>query len=273
MKPPVKRAARAARNALTVVREPLYAQPGNYYSPTSNRQDAERAISWLNLNAPVGVNLREDEQLALLAELGPLTVPGGRYDRGNDQYGPADAAVLAGMLNHIQPNEVIEVGSGWSTAVMLESEQKFDIACIEPYPDRLFARLQPGDEYRLEVLGGGAQDWSVEWFSQLEPGDVLFIDSTHVLKPGSDVAWLYLHVLPTLAPGVWIHIHDIFWPFEYPEVWLQQRRDWTELYLLRALLTGSEMFQVELFTNMLFGLGELRVGGLAPSSIWLRKTR
>ena len=106
------------------------------------------------------------------------------------------------------------------------------------------------------------------------PGDVLFIDSTHVVKPGSDVVWLFLHVLPRLAPGVVVHVHDIFWPFEYPPEWLAERRDWTESYLLHAFLAGNREWEILLFSSWLWArhpeLVPSRLDGV-PGNIWLRK--
>lgn len=231
---------------------------------------------------PVGVDLREDAQLELMGKLRPgLERPKfDRYQPGSDQYGLPDAAMLQAMLIHYQPRHVVEVGSGHSTAVMLDTADQHDvparITSIEPYPRRLLATMRKGDKNVVDLHPHPVQNMHLTRFTSLGPGDVLFIDSTHVLKPGSDVAWLYLHVLPRLAPGVLVHVHDIFWPFEYPETWLRQRRDWTELYLLRAMLTGSAMWEVVMFSSWLWREHpELIPEGLrepGPSNIWLRKT-
>jgi hypothetical protein len=92
----------------------------------------------------------------------------------------------------------------------------------------------------------------VSAFSELEAGDFLFIDSTHVVKAESDVVWLFLHVLPHLKPGVIVHVHDILWPFEYPEEWLRERRDWTEGYLVHAFLAGNAEWEILLFSSWLW---------------------
>lgn len=274
----IRRTAHLVRDAATLARTPAYARPGHFYSPLSNVTDVRRAQAWLDAE-PVGVDLRADTQLTLFSELRPA-LEGPKFDRyqpDSDQYGRPDAAVLQAMLRHHRPHRIIEVGSGHSTAAMLDTADEFyvpgRITCIEPYPDRLLAALRPGDDVELHRLP--VQDVDLTHYADLEAGDLLFIDSTHVLKPGSDVAWLYLHVLPRLAPGVLVHIHDIFWPFEYPETWLAQRRDWTELYLLQALLTGSSMWQIEMFSSWLWRThpdlvpADLRDPG--PSNIWLRK--
>lgn len=277
-----KRVARAGSHGATLVRQPAYARPGHFYSPISTAADAVRATAWRDQRDIAGVDMREAEQLSLASLLAAQwnETPTVRYDPGNDQYGPADAAVLHSMLRHLRPKRLLEVGSGHSTSVALDTAERdgldLRITCVEPYPDRLLSRLRPGDLDRLELIRTGAQDVPMNTFTALESGDVLFIDSTHVVKAGSDVVWLFLHVLPRLQPGVIVHVHDIFWPFEYPQRWLEERRDWTELYLLRAMLMGSTMWQIELFSNWLWlehpdAVPEhLRAG--EPGSIWLRKT-
>jgi len=242
-------------------------------------------MRWGKMTDLPGVDLRCEEQLSLADELAQmweqLPMRDGRYQPENDQYGVADAAMLHAMLRKHRPKRILEVGSGHSTAVMLDTVERFgvdaQITCVEPHPERLLSTLRPGDRERVVLHTTIAQDVPVKQFCSLRAGDLLFIDSTHVVKPGSDVVWLFLHVLPALAPGVLVHVHDIFWPFEYPEVWLQQRRDWTELYLLRATLSGTSMWQIEMFSSWLWNQhpevipAHLREPG--PSNIWLRKLR
>lgn len=108
-----------------------------------------------------------------------------------------------------------------------------------------------------------------------DPGDLLFIDSSHVAKAGSDVCWLLLHVLPRLKPGAVVHLHDIFWPFEYPAAWLREHRDWTEDYLLNAFLPGNTSWEILWFSSWIWRCHSevvpehLRAAD--PGSIWLRK--
>jgi len=123
----------------------------------------------------------------------------------------------------------------------------------------------------------GARRQPEELVSGLEPGDFFFIDSTHVVKAGSDVVWLYLHVLPLLPPGAIVHIHDVFWPFEYLDDWLREGREWTEIYLLHAFLMYNADWEILLFGSWLWHEHpELVPADLAasqPGSIWLRRTR
>lgn len=148
--------------------------------------------------------------------------------------------VLHTMLRHLRPARVIEVGSGWSSACMLDTDDLFldgatEITFIDPEPERLESLLR-GDELepRVTIHRCRVQDVDPGLFGALEAGDVLFIDSSHVVKAGSDVIQLALDVVPTLPAGTFVHIHDIPWPFEYPKLWAEQRRWWSEAYLVRA---------------------------------------
>jgi hypothetical protein len=116
------------------------------------------------------------------------------------------------------------------------------LVSIEPYPNDVLRRGFPG---LSQLIPRKVEEVGSEIFSQLQPNDILFIDSSHVVRMGGDVNFLFLEVLPTLAQGVLIHIHDIFFPYQYPKEWvLGQHRFWTEQYLLQALLTGSKQFEV-----------------------------
>jgi hypothetical protein len=175
---------------------------------------------------------------------------------------------------------VLEIGSGHTTALALDTAAAsglgdLELSCVEPYPERLLSLLRDGDPVTL--VSRPVQDVPLTAYEALEPGDVLFIDSTHVAKAGSDVVWLYLQVLPRLAAGVVVHIHDVFWPFEYPEAWLREGRDWTENYLLHAFLVGNADWEVVLFSSWLWkehpSLVPDALASEEPGSIWLRKTR
>jgi len=275
------RGVRTARAVRAAVSRPTYVAPGHFYSPLTSDADVARALTWSG--AP-GVDLAETGQLQLAAKLTPdmqAPLAGPRYRAVNNMYGPADASVYRAMLRQFRPQRVIEVGSGYSTAVALDVAHEDDglpaleITCIEPYPERLLGLLRPGDHDRVAIIPEPVQGVEVSAFKQLEPGDFLFIDSTHVVKAGSDVAWLFLHVLPHLKPGVIVHVHDLFWPFEYPEEWLRERRDWTEAYLVHAFLAGNADWEILLFSSWLWSChSDLIPGHLAsdgPSALWLRR--
>lgn len=279
----LRRAVRTARAVRAVVAQPPYVTPGHFYSPLTTDADIRRSLGWTD--AP-GVDLREEEQLALAARMRPwLTgpVPGPRYAPDNNMYGPGDAAVLRAMLAHLRPARLIEVGSGYSTAVVLDEVEAdhelsgLEVTCIEPDPERLLGLLGASDRERVTLLRQPVQEVALDTYTRLGPRDVLFIDSTHVVKAGSDVVWLFLHVLPMLSPGVVVHIHDVFWPFEYPGEWLRQRRDWTEAYLAHAFLLGNSGWHIQFFSSWFWQCHpELVPQALVPEkpgSLWIRKVR
>lgn len=275
------RMIRTARAVPASILRPPYVAPGHFYSPLTSTSDIGRALSW---PGDLAVDISEDAQLALAHSILPIVaspLPGPRYASPNDLYGPADAAVYRAMLHHFEPSRIVEVGSGYSTAVALDESDavnglsQFDITCIEPYPRRLLRLLKSDDRTRIHIIRQPVQELDLATYARLKSGDLLFIDSTHVVKSGSDVVWLLLRVLPRLAPGVIVHIHDVFWPFEYPAPWLNERRDWTEIYMLHAFLAGNRDWEILLFSSWIWHCHpELVPGHLAteePSSIWLRR--
>jgi predicted O-methyltransferase YrrM len=281
--PLIHRVVQTARAVRAVTVRPPYVAPGHYYSPLTTDADTRRAQQW---DGAPGVDLAEDGQLKLAQRMQPILAehaPGPRYTAANNMYGAGDAAVYRGMLTEIRPRRIVEVGSGYSTALTLdEADANPDLAelritSIEPYPDRLLGLLRPSDSGRVTLIRKPVQDVSLSTYEQLTSGDVLFIDSTHVVKAGSDVIWLFLHVLPRLAAGVVVHVHDVFWPFEYPASWLEQRRDWTEAYLVHAFLVGNADWEVLLFSSWLWQCHPERIpaplAGEVPGSLWLRKVR
>ncbi len=239
-----------------------------------------------------GIALDEPMQLALLEDLKvfydemrfPRERSGAfRYWYENPAYSYSDAIFLHCMIRHARPKRIIEVGSGYSSAMTLDtSELHFggSIRCtfIEPYPELLYGLLRPGDRERIEVLPVRVQDVPLARFAELERGDILFIDSTHVAKAGSDVPYLYFQVLPRLKSGVLVHIHDIFTGFEYPEPWVFEGRNWNEIYVLRAFLMFNRSFRILLFNTFLEQRHRAWFSAKMPlclqnegGSIWLRR--
>ena len=178
-----------------------------------------------------------------------------RYNYENQWFGAADAVALHCMLRILKPKKLIEVGSGFSSAVTLDTneyylENKMKISFIEPYPERLKRLLRTDDNIELYVKE--LQDVPLNCFEKLEEGDILFIDSSHVSKVASDVNYLIFEIFPRLNKGVYIHFHDIFYPFEYPEKWIMvDGFIWNELYLLRAFLQNNPKYSIQFFQSML----------------------
>ena len=197
-----------------------------------------------------GVDLRLGQQVALLDELGPALARwpygdeagrrGLRYQTDNDFFGWTDSQLWYALLATRRPRRVVEVGSGWSTALLLDACDRegleTTVTAIEPFPERLRSVMRDGDADRITVRQHKVQDMPADELADLHAGDVLFVDSTHVAKIGSDVNHLVFDVFPRLPPGVLVHVHDIAYPFEYPQEWVEEGRAWNEAYLLRAFL-------------------------------------
>ena len=228
-----------------------------------------------------GINFRWDDQLALLNELteyrDELSTLEFNFDNGF--FSGFDAAIYYSMIRHLKPQRIIEIGGGHSTqlaAKALTSNGSGKLICIEPYPERLNS-FGPG----LELIQKRVEEIDVDFFSCLEANDILFIDSSHTVKFGSDVCFEFLEILPRLAPGVWIHVHDIFFPHDYPAEWLIGRRmALNEQYLLEAFLSYNERFQVALANYWLCLDNRDQAARLWPnaltanygaSSLWMRR--
>lgn len=172
----------------------------------------------------------------------PATESGFSLD--NHYYTTPDAEVLYAIVQMYRPRFVVEIGSGNSTLLFRQAITDADLSAqlvsIDPEPRRNVAK-HADVSVRERVEGSGARDW----FSKLQANDILFIDSSHEIKPGNDVLLLLLKIVPSLAPGVLVHIHDIFLPYEYPKEWvIKERWNWTEQYLVQALLQDSNRFEV-----------------------------
>jgi hypothetical protein len=290
--------SRRARLALAarIVRDrgTLHVPPGHPYSPIPSGRDVARALRRANdatASLP-GIDLREAAQLELLERLLPLypglpfqDAPGRhRYHYDNEFFTYSDAIGYALLLRRLRPRRVVEVGSGYSSALALDVDELFlggqtGFTFIDPDPRRLRDLVPPAElEGRLEARP--VQDVPPGCFEALRADDVLFIDSSHVMKAGSDVQYLLDEVLPRLAPGVHVHIHDVFFPFEYPPGWLTTGCAVNEAYAVRALLQHSSAYQIVLFNSFLERFHRdwfathmpLVLAGAYPAGgIWLRR--
>lgn len=252
----LRRAASGARRVRSAIAQrrggvPQLFPPGAFYSPVVDTDtvlrspDADR-IWPRTVEDPAGIDLRADAQLSLLAGLGAHPLPtepdgaGPAYDPTNEQFPPHDAAALHALVRHLQPRRMVEVGCGWSTTVtaraIRDAALPTTLTCIEPYPRDFVHDIVEIAELRVEKV----EHTPFEIFGQLGAGDVLFIDSSHVAKTGSDVVHQLLEVVPRLAAGVVVHVHDIFLPEDYPRGWVAAGFNWNEQYVLQALLVGND---------------------------------
>lgn len=237
--------------------------PVHYYSPVPDLDDLKRRDVWSRRSDLPGVDFRPEAQVAYLLELGvkygqecawpaePANNPSEFYTE-NMSFGFGCAAAAHCIIRDRKPKRLIEIGSGRSSLVLSaalefnesDGAQPAEYTVVDPYPSPLL-EVVPGTRptviaERVEVIDAG-------FFEQLERGDILFIDSGHVVRIGGDVNFLVLDVLPRLKPGVVVHFHDIGLPYEYPEVYATNpafRMLWTEAYLLQAFLACNSEFEV-----------------------------
>jgi hypothetical protein len=237
--------------------------PGHFYSPIVDPAEliGQEARLWPDNPQILGIDFDPAGHERLLREVFPLFLPYYDYPEHleesdqlasfftqNSQFSWLDSRTLFVLLNAWKPKRFIEIGSGFSTLLTADVSVRFlggvvDLTCVEPYPREFLRQGVPGVNRLIEEK---VQAVPLSVFEQLEAGDVLFIDSSHVAKTGSDVNHIYFEILPRLAKGVLIHIHDVHFPHDYPEEWvLTENRSWNEQYLVRALLMYSTAFKVK----------------------------
>ena len=272
-------------------------QEFGYYSPVNELDflSSNRDL-WHDRALPVGIEWDFDAQLAELARIAPLAgelrdvpdpAPAGppAYHWENDFWRGIDALVHYSLLRHRKPARVVEIGTGWSSLLMAralganeaEGSPATQVTQIEPYPrEELLASLP--SHWTSQVLPLQRADLSA--FEALEAGDVCFYDGSHVSKIASDVNWFFFEVLPRLKPGVLVHLHDIFWPEDYPDEWVMKRgQTWNEQYVLQAFLMYNPQFRVVLANHALVhlhpGAVNAAFGDITPlgtgGSVWLER--
>ncbi len=235
-----------------------HVRPIHYYEPlpdfhhiTPEQITRKREYLGIDFNIKGQVELFEHLGKAYKHEIDELASEKSSegFNFQNDYFAGIDAALYYSLIRYLKPKQIIEIGSGYSTRIaakavgqnMNEGTRGY-LACIEPYPQpRLLEANLP-----IELVQKKVEDVSSDFFSRLSSNDILFIDSSHVARFGSDVCYEILEILPKLPKGVWIHIHDIFFPHDYPVDWLINKRiAFNEQYLLEAFLSFNNSFKVK----------------------------
>ena len=234
----------------------------NFYSPIPDTRTLKENL-WSRHPELVGVDLNEKKQLELLSLfMSRFKIKYDKFPRNrtstlheyyvnNGFFGSVDGEILYCMIRRFKPRKIFEIGSGYSTYLsaqaILENREEDDgyeceLVAIDPYPNDV---SKAGFQGLSKLIPEEVQDIPLSQFSKLMENDILFIDSSHVLKIGSDVQYEYLEIIPKLNKGVIIHAHDIFLPAEYPKEWvLKKYIFWTEQYLLKAFLAFNDSFEV-----------------------------
>jgi hypothetical protein len=269
---------------------------GHFYSPVVDMDEAKKDQHriWSEKLDVLGVDFNESAHRSFLTETFPSLfgaydypeeLPAGAPDHQfytrNSQFSWLDSRTLFVMLRRFRPARMIEIGSGFSSLLTADVNCRhlggvLHFTCVEPYPRPFLLAGVPGI---ARVVQQRVQDVPLREFEPLQAGDILFIDSSHVSKTGSDVNYIVFEILPRLRRGVIVHFHDIFLPAEYPRDWvIDERRSWNEQYLVRALLMRSSMLEVLFGCSFAFHrfpelvrqcLGGKLYGG---GSLWLRIT-
>jgi Methyltransferase domain len=284
------RAAVRAYRALRTVAERFGLQIvlKTYYSPIPDLALLPES-TWETASAMAGVAFDLDAQAAFLLEqlapelsaFEPTGTPGHAYETGNASYPLPDARLLYAMIRFLRPSRVVELGSGQTTRVIAKAcldnardGRATTLKAFDPFPTAVDESL-PGLN---DLIRSPAQLIPGDIFAELEAGDVLFVDTTHTVKIGSDVNHIILNVLPLLAPGVIVHFHDVCLPYEYPRyLFTDYALYWSEQYLLQAFLIMNSSFEVLVATNALCrdrpdtaAKSGLAQPGQSGSSFWIR---
>jgi hypothetical protein len=267
----------------------------DYYSPVPNLEllpddiwDRRSKLGGVDLRVEAGIELIENELAEYVREFdvsleGPASP--GKFVLRNGNYESVDAELLYAMLRARKPRLVMELGSGFTTLLIGKAARRNASEGAEtrhlaydPFPRAQILGEAPPPPTRFEPIS--ATDVPLDAFAQLSAGDILFVDTTHTVKLGSDVNYLVLDVLPTLAPGVIVHFHDIFLPWEYPRQWFEEMQYyWAEQYLLQAFLAYNNEFEVlipaaavakELPDRLAAAVPSFSPGN-RPGAIWLQR--
>ena len=234
----------------------------NYYEPVFDF-DTLKYDLYSKRNLP-GINLNINEQIKLLNnlnyydELKKLNFNeqsnNSRFYIKNNFFEGGDADIYYQMIRYFKPKKIIEIGSGYSSLIAIEAirnnknKENFEtnITCIEPYENKWL------EETGIRVIREKVEDVEEDLIIDLKKNDILFIDSSHVIKPQGDLLKIFLEILPKLEKGVLVHIHDIFTPRDYPSKWLNdENRFYNEQYLFEAIMDHSSRYKIICSLNYL----------------------
>ena len=240
----------------------IFPLTSNYYEPSFNFDNLKKNLSEKR-NLP-GINFNIENQIKNLKqldykkELENLNLknnsPNFNFNIDNNFFEAGDAEIYYQMIRYHKPKKIIEIGSGQSSLIAMEAinnNKQIDnfiteLTCIEPFENKW---LEKND---IRVIRKKVEEIDTDIFTDLNKGDILFIDSSHVIKPQGDIVKIFLEILPKLKSGVIIHIHDIFSPRDYLENWLKiENRFFNEQYLLEGILDNSSRYKIMLSLNLL----------------------
>lgn len=226
-----------------------------YYDPIVWAKDLRNPLTQPRYLPGVELNvvdqlriLKQFDYKSELTDIPTINCGDGKFYYFNEFFGPGDAEFLFNMIRYYKPRRIIEVGCGFSTlmsqyAISKNMEDDHLYRClhiaIEPFENPWL------DNIDVRLIRKKIEKLDINFFSCLEENDLLFIDSSHTIRPQGDVCFEYLQLLGSLQPGVLVHIHDIFTPRDYPEAWvLKENRLYNEQYLLEAFMSYNPQYSV-----------------------------
>lgn len=254
-----------------------HVRPIHYYEPLPDFREIpatpvprRREPPAIDFSLPAQVTLLQRLGAQYAGEISALASGAGAFDFHNPYFAGVDAAAYYALVRDLKPAHVVEIGGGYSTRLAhaaLEQNRaersSAQLTCIEPDPQpRLLEAALP-----IRLIRQRVQDVPADVFAELAPRDILFIDSSHVVTYGSDVCHEVLEILPRLEAGVWIHIHDIFFPHDYPDEWLSRRIAFNEQYLVEGFLSFNRSFAVRASTHWLCLDHPRAVDALCPAPL------
>lgn len=258
----------------------IHVMPDFFYSSIPNIEKLKKSFAWRKPYSLIGINgIDLENQLEFVAsccsdknkkiltskDIYFLSCQDNEYG-----FGKIEADFLYCFISYFKPSKVIQIGCGVSTKTMLlaatDSSHDIKITCIDPYPTQYL--LEKSDCKEVNLIAQEAQEVSNEILTNLEEGDLLFVDSTHTVKPGSEVNKIILEVLPRLKKGVFVHFHDIYFPYDYhPEILSKQLYFWNESVLLQAYLTNNSKYELKTSMSMLHYFKSKELQQLLPNYI------
>lgn len=270
---------------------------GHFYSPLANEEDENAYISHYPKDVDDSINLNIKNQKKLCKQLKEFycadlfaqtkeelsEIGNTRFYYANKFFSYGDAATLSMFIRKFRPKKIMEVGCGFSSAMILDTIDMFfekkdiELTFIEPEPQRRLLKLV--DKKSINLVESNLQDVEPSMiYENLSEGDLLFVDSSHVFKYNSDVMLLFNEILPKLKKGVYVHFHDIVYPFSYPKGWIKEGRFWNEAFFLKQFLAYNDTWEITFWPSMLyskkiiqnyFPIFDKGVGG----SIYLRRIK
>jgi hypothetical protein len=282
-------------NSFKKDRQQMFVPAGHFYSPIVDQQFVSARKDAIYSQAPTlsDIDINNDKQLSFLSDIinacdrfqfsEQKTEPY-RYYYENNAFGCGDALIYATMLFKYRPKRIVEVGSGFTSALVLDVIDQIEgydpeILFIDPYPQLAKEIANSSKGTRINITEAFIQDINPSTFDNLESGDFYFMDTTHIVKTGSDVLYHIEKVLPRLKSGVILHMHDIFFPFEYPPTWVfDMKLSWNELYYLRAFMAHNHDYEIMYFADYMRKIHAHKVLSVSPlfeknggASFWFNK--